>query len=68
MFSATFNPEVQKLAANFLNNYVFLAVGIVGGACKDVEQMFIQAGRAEKKKKLEELLKSERKSIVSSKR
>lgn len=62
MFSATFDQEIQKLAYTYLDNYVFLAVGIVGGACKDVEQVFIQAERREKQKKLLELLRNERKS------
>ncbi len=38
MFSATFPEEVQTIAAEFLQDYLFLAVGIVGGACKDVRQ------------------------------
>ncbi len=56
MFSATFDQDVQKLAGQFLNNYLFLAVGIVGGACKDVEQNFIKVERNEKKRKIKELL------------
>ena len=38
MFSATFPEEVQHLAVEFLENYLFLAVGIVGGASSDVTQ------------------------------
>ncbi len=38
MFSATFPEAVQNIAAEFLHNYLFLAVGIVGGACTDVRQ------------------------------
>jgi superfamily II DNA/RNA helicase len=38
MFSATFPKEIQTLAQDFLNNYLFLAVGIVGCANTDVEQ------------------------------
>ena len=30
MFSATFSKQIQCLAADFLNNYLFLAVGRVG--------------------------------------
>ena len=33
MFSATFPAQIQRLASEFLNNYLFLQVGIVGGAC-----------------------------------
>ena len=40
MFSATFPAEVQKLAADFLvKDYLFLAVGVVGAASNDVDQM-----------------------------
>lgn len=51
MFSATFSQEIQKLAGTYLNDYLFLAVGIVGGACKDVLQNFIQVSNNEKKKR-----------------
>lgn len=42
MFSATFAETVQHLALDFLNDYLFLAVGIVGGASSDVEQTFLK--------------------------
>ncbi|KAI8420008.1 hypothetical protein MSG28_008606 [Choristoneura fumiferana] len=42
MFSATFPEDIQHLAGRFLNNYLFVAVGIVGGASADVEQIFHQ--------------------------
>ena len=38
MFSATFPEEVQKLAREMLNDYIFLTVGRVGGANFDIEQ------------------------------
>ena len=38
MFSATFPVEIQRLAADFMKDYVFLAVGRVGAASKDVVQ------------------------------
>ena len=37
MFSATFPSEIQRLAGDFLRDYVFLAVGRVGGAAQDIE-------------------------------
>ncbi|KAH8074485.1 helicase [Aureococcus anophagefferens] len=40
MFSATFPREMQILAGDFLDNYIFLTVGRVGSACKDVTQRF----------------------------
>jgi hypothetical protein len=39
MFSATFPREIQKLASDFLRDYVFLAVGRVGSAAKDITQI-----------------------------
>lgn len=57
MFSATFPDAVQQSAGRFMENYLFLAVGIVGGACSDVRQEFLLVGRKEKRKKLEEILK-----------
>lgn len=60
MFSATFPSEIQELAGRFLNNYLFLAVGIVGGACADVEQNFYQtSGSSEKRKLLKELMEKQ---------
>merc|ERR1711871_222876 len=38
MFSATFPVEIQRLAADFMKDYIFVAVGRVGAASKDVTQ------------------------------
>lgn len=57
MFSATFPEEVQRLAAKFLHDYIFVTVGIVGGACTDVEQIFYQVDKFKKRNKLIEILK-----------
>jgi ATP-dependent RNA helicase DDX3X len=38
MFSATFPVEIQRLAGDFMKEYIFLAVGRVGAASKDVTQ------------------------------
>lgn len=56
MFSATFPEEIQRLAGKFLQSYIFLAVGIVGGACTDVEQSFYQVTKFNKRQKLLEIL------------
>lgn len=58
MFSATFPEEIQKLAGKFLHDYIFVAVGIVGGACSDVEQVFYEIDRFKKRGKLLEILKN----------
>ncbi|XP_060822486.1 ATP-dependent RNA helicase vasa [Bombus pascuorum] len=59
MFSATFPDEVQHLAKRFLNNYLFVAVGTIGGACADVEQNFYEVARGKKKDLLKEILQRE---------
>jgi len=56
MFSATFPDDIQTAAQEFLNDYLFLTVGMVGGACSDVEQTFYEVANPEKREKLEELL------------
>jgi ATP-dependent RNA helicase DDX3X len=38
MFSATFPREIQKLASEFLSNYIFLTVGRVGNSSSDITQ------------------------------
>lgn len=39
MFSATFPSNIQRLASDFMRDYVFLTVGRVGSASKDVTQV-----------------------------
>merc|ERR1719495_2934077 len=56
MFSATFKDEVQRTASEFLDNYLFVTIGMVGGACSDVSQSFYQVARVDKREKLKELL------------
>lgn len=63
MFSATFPEEIQRLAGKFLHNYIFVAVGIVGGACTDVEQTFYKVDKFNKRKKLMEILQQQGKII-----
>ncbi|XP_014239350.1 ATP-dependent RNA helicase vasa-like [Cimex lectularius] len=58
MFSATFPEDIQRLASKYLNNYLFIAVGIVGGACSDVEQVIYEVSKFEKKAKLVEILRT----------
>lgn len=56
MFSATFPKEIQQMAANFLNDYLFLTVGRVGGTCADVQQTILQVAGSEKRSTLEKIL------------
>ena len=61
MFSATFPREIQQLASDFLNNYIFLSVGRVGSTSENITQKIINASELEKKNKLLEILNSEKK-------
>lgn len=48
-----------RLAADFLKtDYLFLAVGVVGGACSDVEQKLVQVTKFSKREKLLDVLKT----------
>ncbi|KAI3366259.1 hypothetical protein L3Q82_009727, partial [Scortum barcoo] len=59
MFSATYPEDIQRMASDFLKtDYLFLAVGVVGGACSDVEQTFIQVTKFSKREQLLDLLKT----------
>ena len=58
MFSATFPEEIQKLAADFLNDHIFLTVGVVGGTTSDIQQNVIEVTEGEKREKLQEILSS----------
>ncbi|XP_023565108.1 probable ATP-dependent RNA helicase DDX4 isoform X2 [Octodon degus] len=59
LFSATFPEEIQRLAGEFLkSDYLFVAVGQVGGACRDVQQTVLQVGQYSKREKLVEILQN----------
>ncbi|XP_052854475.1 ATP-dependent RNA helicase vasa [Drosophila gunungcola] len=59
MFSATFPEEIQRLAGEFLNNYVFVTIGVVGGACSDVQQTIHEVNKFNKRNKLMEILREQ---------
>jgi ATP-dependent RNA helicase DDX3X len=52
LFSATFPPAIQKLAAEFLREYVWIAVGRVGSTTDSIKQVVIQS-TPDKRTKLE---------------
>jgi len=56
MFSATFPREIQKLAKNFLWNYVWVGIGVVGAAVDTVSQQFVLSSDSDKPQKLVDLL------------
>lgn len=48
-----------RMAADFMKmDYLFLAVGVVGGACSDVQQTFIQVTKFSKREQLLDILKT----------
>merc|ERR1719343_424194 len=49
MFSATFAREVQHMARDFLNDYVFITVGRVGSASELITQSVVYAGELKQK-------------------
>lgn len=58
MLSATLPDSIQQLATYYLNtNYIFLAVGVVSSASKDIKQYFLQTNRYKKRIHLTNLLK-----------
>ena len=57
MFSATFPNEIQAMAQDFMENYIFLSVGQVGGACSDVSQSLLAVSQYEKREKLLEIIR-----------
>lgn len=56
MFSATFPREIQLLAQNFLNNYLFLAIGVVGSAAEDIDQIIKYVNENDKENSLLQIL------------
>ena len=56
MFSATFPPEIQHAARDFLSNHLFLTVGMVGGTANDVKQFFYEVSKLTKLHKIKEIL------------
>lgn len=56
MFSATFPKEIQILAHDFLENYIFLAVGRVGSTSENITQKVVWVEENEKRSFLLDLL------------
>lgn len=57
MFSATFPDEIQRLAADFLKeDYLFVAVGRIGGSNLDISQTVISVPGDDKQQKLFDIL------------
>jgi len=55
LFSATFPNEIQKLAGDFLNDYIFLSIGRVGSTSTNIKQNIEYVEEDDKHQKLLEL-------------
>ncbi|KAI3461878.1 hypothetical protein Pfo_018541 [Paulownia fortunei] len=67
LFSATFPKEIQSLAADFLSNYVFLAVGRVGSSTDLIVQRVEYVLETDKRSHLMDLLHAQRANGVQTK-
>ncbi|QQP35754.1 Uncharacterized protein FKW44_024066, partial [Caligus rogercresseyi] len=56
LFSATFPAEIQVMAGEYMKDYLFLKVGLVGGACEDIDQVIHRVKDYEKMNKLLSIL------------
>merc|ERR1719357_1821306 len=56
MFSATFPEECQTMAQDFLYDYIWIGVGVIGGAVDTVEQRLEKLSPKDKYLKLVEIL------------
>ncbi|XP_047091091.1 DEAD-box ATP-dependent RNA helicase 52C-like [Lolium rigidum] len=67
LFSATFPGEIQRMASDFLENYIFLAVGRVGSSTELIAQRVEFVQEADKRSHLMDLLHAQRDSADQAK-
>ncbi|MBA0784218.1 hypothetical protein Gotri_001810 [Gossypium trilobum] len=67
LFSATFPREIQRLASDFLANYIFLAVGRVGSSTDLIVQRVEFVHESDKRSHLMDLLHAQRANGVQGK-
>ena len=67
LFSATFPKEIQRLASDFLSNYIFLAVGRVGSSTDLIDQRVEYVQESDKRSHLMDLLHAQRANGVQGK-
>ncbi|XVE78767.1 hypothetical protein DITRI_Ditri14bG0004300 [Diplodiscus trichospermus] len=67
LFSATFPKEIQRLASDFLANYIFLAVGRVGSSTDLIVQRVEFVHESDKRSHLMDLLYAQRSNGVQGK-
>ncbi|KAF2289547.1 hypothetical protein GH714_037087 [Hevea brasiliensis] len=67
LFSATFPKEIQRLASDFLSNYIFLAVGRVGSSTDLIIQRVEYVHETDKRSHLMDLLHAQRETEIHGK-
>ncbi|KAG9137753.1 hypothetical protein Leryth_019390 [Lithospermum erythrorhizon] len=67
LFSATFPKEIQRLASDFLSNYIFLAVGRVGSSTDLIVQRVEHVHENDKRSHLMDLLHAQKANGVDGK-
>ncbi|KAH6833091.1 P-loop containing nucleoside triphosphate hydrolases superfamily protein [Perilla frutescens var. hirtella] len=67
LFSATFPKEIQRLASDFLSNYIFLAVGRVGSSTDLIVQRVEFVRGTDKRSHLMDLIHAQRDSGIQGK-
>ncbi|KNA25897.1 hypothetical protein SOVF_001800 [Spinacia oleracea] len=67
LFSATFPKEIQRLASDFLANYIFLAVGRVGSSTDLIVQRVEFVHESDKRSHLMDLIHAQRANGVHGK-
>ncbi|XP_021738320.1 DEAD-box ATP-dependent RNA helicase 37-like [Chenopodium quinoa] len=67
LFSATFPKEIQRLASDFLSNYIFLAVGRVGSSTDLIVQRVEFVHESDKRSHLMDLIHAQRANGVQGK-
>lgn len=60
LFSATFPKEIQRLASDFLSNYIYLTVGRVGSSTDLIVQRVERVHESDKRSHLMDLLHAQR--------
>ncbi|WCJ34093.1 DEAD-box ATP-dependent RNA helicase 37 [Euphorbia peplus] len=66
LFSATFPKEIQRLASDFLSNYIFLAVGRVGSSTDLIVQRVEYVHETDKRSHLMDLLHAQRETETTA--
>ncbi|KAH6785015.1 hypothetical protein C2S51_037470 [Perilla frutescens var. frutescens] len=67
LFSATFPKEIQRMASDFLSNYIFLAVGRVGSSTDLIVQRVEFVHEGDKRSHLMDLIHAQRANGVQGK-